>query len=519
MPGAAVPPAVRPARRALARLRAAAARHPLALVLLLALLPRLHHVTFPVEGWHGWRQADTAAIARNFHDGGLDFFHPQVNHGGSGPRWVDTEFPLYPYAVALVWRLFGVHDGWGRLLSLLASLGTVFFLHRFARRWAGEAAALWAAGLYAILPLNVYYGRAFMPHALTLFCTMGGLELFSRWVDGGGRRAFAGSAALTALAALMNPTTLVIGLPLLYLARLRFGARWARTPALWLYAAAVLVPAAAWYAYSRAELYDPLYSVGIWEFGYGKWGNLDLLLSPKFYNDVFLKSVAERHLTWAGAVAFAVGLCQRPSRRGEAVLYWWLAAVVAYFLIVARGNTMHEYYQLPFVLPAAVFAGKAFARHLAPARAAAGGAAGPGPGRRLRPLLLVCLVAIPALGLARYLESFAAREKHGSPVARLAAEVAALTAADDLVVVVSEGSPLLLYRSHRKGWVVRPEDVHAAYLAARMVEGATHLAGLRGDLRTDAERAMMARVEGRFPPLLRSGDYFLVRLDPAVWEP
>ena len=53
---------------------------------------RMINLSAPPIGMHSWRQTDTAAIARNL---------PQVDWGGSGPGYVESEFPIYTYSVAL----------------------------------------------------------------------------------------------------------------------------------------------------------------------------------------------------------------------------------------------------------------------------------------------------------------------------------------------------------------------------------------------------------------------------------
>ena len=65
-----------------------------------------------------WRQSDTATIARNFAENGMQLFFPQINWGGAGPGYVETEFPLMPWLSAALYLVFGEHAWLGRLLSL-----------------------------------------------------------------------------------------------------------------------------------------------------------------------------------------------------------------------------------------------------------------------------------------------------------------------------------------------------------------------------------------------------------------
>ena len=83
----------------------------------LGLALRLLYLYSPYLDAHGWRQVDTAAIARNFYEGSLNPLYPRVDWGGADGR-VESEFPLVPWLVALAARLVGFHDWLGRLVVI-----------------------------------------------------------------------------------------------------------------------------------------------------------------------------------------------------------------------------------------------------------------------------------------------------------------------------------------------------------------------------------------------------------------
>src|SRR5205809_6959308 len=87
---------------------------------LLALALRCYGLTAPLLDYHSWRQADTAAIARNYGTSGYRLAYPQVDWGGQTPGYVESEFPLYSYTLALLYGIFGVYDWIGRLITALA---------------------------------------------------------------------------------------------------------------------------------------------------------------------------------------------------------------------------------------------------------------------------------------------------------------------------------------------------------------------------------------------------------------
>ena len=133
-------------------------------VLFLALVLRLRGIHAPLLDHPGWRQGDTAAIARNFATLDMNPLHPQTDYNGPPPNYVELELQIVPYLAAVLYKLFGVHEVFGRLLSIGFSLGTVATLALFARAmYASERAGVAAAFAFAVYPGSVYYGRTFMP--------------------------------------------------------------------------------------------------------------------------------------------------------------------------------------------------------------------------------------------------------------------------------------------------------------------------------------------------------------------
>jgi hypothetical protein len=143
------------------------------LVVALALALRLHGIADPIMDHPGWRQGDTAAIARNFAQIRFNLLYPQTTYNGPPPNYVELELQIVPYLAAIAYKAVGVHVVIGRLLSIAFSLATVVLLGFFARRLFDDPiAGLIAAFFYAVFPGSVYYGRTFMPDcAMTFFLT------------------------------------------------------------------------------------------------------------------------------------------------------------------------------------------------------------------------------------------------------------------------------------------------------------------------------------------------------------
>ena len=114
----------------------------------------------------GWRQGDTATIARNFARLQFNIMYPQTSYNGPPPNYVELELQIVPFIAAALYKLFGIHEIFGRLLTLAFSLATIPVIAYFARwLFRSALAGLVAAFFYAVFPGSVYYGRTFMPDA------------------------------------------------------------------------------------------------------------------------------------------------------------------------------------------------------------------------------------------------------------------------------------------------------------------------------------------------------------------
>lgn len=473
----------------------------LALVLAIAAALRAVHLDAPVIGEHSWRQADTAAMARNFHEIELDLLHPRVDWGGTGSGLIESELPLFPFAVALLYRAVGVDEAWARLLALLLSLATIVWLYRLALATTDAATALWAAAFVAVLPLSVHFGRAVMPEPLMMAASVGGLFHFLMWTRTGSRRQFATSAALVALACTVKLPCLYLGAPLLYLAWCRFGRSTPTRPALWAYAALVLVPTAAWYAHAHRLFLETGLTVGIWDLG-DKFSDLELITSARYWERVVVVRFAHRLLTWPGLALFLIGLCLRRRSREERVFDAWLAGFAVFVLVAGRGHYAHNYYQLPVLLPAAVFMGKPLARFL---RA-------PLLRSPLRVALLLLVLGAGASGFHYQRELWAKEDPESSAVLALAARLAAVSQPGD-PVISADRDPALLYLAHRKGFRHPVDKLDDAALRELRERGAVFLAGTRTDRAwSPAHDRRVEEIARAHEPVWSDPCCFLIRL-------
>ncbi|KJR47596.1 Dolichyl-phosphate-mannose-protein mannosyltransferase [Desulfosporosinus sp. I2] len=159
-------------------------RWSLLLILLLALGLRLRGITNPLLDDQAWRQADTASMATHMLGRLTDLpnvFFPLLNYDGVIPQRVELEFPFLPYLLAWTWTFFGWADIWGRLWSVVLSMLTIAGIYTLGRDLFTVRVGLFAAAIYALMPISIYYGRVVMPEPMAQTWSIWALVSIYKW--------------------------------------------------------------------------------------------------------------------------------------------------------------------------------------------------------------------------------------------------------------------------------------------------------------------------------------------------
>jgi hypothetical protein len=435
----------------------------IAFIVLSAVVVRLIQIEQPfIDPW-SWRQSDVAAIARNYLENGFRFCWPQIDWAGNAEGYVGTEFPLLPFAAALCYKITGVQEWVGRIQGVIFFAAGLPFFFSLVRRIYGEVAALWATFFYAFAPLSIVASRAFMPDVPSLSLALAGMYFFLRWVERNDRRALIVSGLIISLSFLIKLPTAVIGLPLLYLAVAApnafgaeekpvgeavgghrpplqgFGRDLLSSWELWFFAAITLVPSAIWYwhAHRVAETFYPYHFFG---------GGGFRIMHAGWYWKIAEQTVRSS-LTPVLFVLAVAGVFVVPRGNYNRTFHWWLAAMVAFVLFVGWGNR-HQWYQLPLVPIAAVFAGCAcqwVASRLGLHRAAA---------------TLASVLLIAGFGISSYHSARPLYRPAAAGLQNLGLELKEATTPKAVIIAADDGDPTVFYYAHRKGWHFLEEGIY-----------------------------------------------------------
>ena len=339
----------------------------------LAIALRLHGIANPIMDHPGWRQGDTAAIARNFAQLRFNILYPQTTYNGPPPNYVELELQIVPFLGAAIYKLVGVHVVIGRLIALGFSVATVVTIAFFARWLFDDAlAGLIAAFFYAVFPGSVYYGRTFMPDCAMTFFLTAALYAATRLFSGQRRMtpgAVAATTALVALAYLAKPVAVFAIFPigLLIWPRARKAASASVSGAI-----VLLLPLAALWLYDRRV---SSYAEWHWASGITRVHVLPALETAFSNASAFLAKCTLFRIvlgmlrqTMLGTISFVLSVVAfallpwlRP--RNPGVLWGWLAGGLIYVFVVVTVERV-DYYMLALLPLCALVIGGLGARYV-----------------------------------------------------------------------------------------------------------------------------------------------------------
>lgn len=333
----------------------------LGLILLLGFLLRFYKIDSPVADWHSWRQADTAAVARNFYKEGFNPFFPKYDDMSgvaeypipNPNRYRFVEFPIYNSLVYFLYFLNGgVDEKLARLVSIFMSLGSAIFLFLIVRKYWGITSGLLSSLVFLALPFNIYFSRVILPEPTLVFFSLGMFYFVDRWIHEDNRRLYFASIFFTACAFLIKPTAAFYLLPLTYSYYKKEGKWWPIPKRYYLWIIPSLLPFLGW------RIWMNQFPEGI---PASKWllnGN-HIRFKPAFWRWILGDRFGREILTVTGTVLFFLGLLKKPERGG------WLLHLLAlssflFLIVFATGNVQHDYYQTLIIPALAIFLARGF---------------------------------------------------------------------------------------------------------------------------------------------------------------
>lgn len=412
----------------------------LVLIVLIGFWVRLYKIDSPIADWHSWRQADTAAVTRNFIKMGFNPILPHYDDmsGVSETPLVNTsrlrfvEFPIYNMAVYPLYLTFGENSTYHRLVSVLFSLGSIVFVYLIAKRYLGVVTALLSALIFALLPFNVFFQRTTLPEPTFVFFALGMMYFVDRWIGESRRIWGIGGFIFMAVSFLIKPWAIFFYFPLIYavlknpkiLKKFLMFSLLAAVPfifwRLWILQQPEGIPAANWL----------LNGDGI-------------RFRPAFFRWMIQERLGREILGATGLVLFTLGLIFKP-KNNNYFLHIWLLSLLLYFIVFATGNVRHNYYQIIFVPVASIFFAKGFVDLFQ-------------SGINFIPRIWTIFLALLLMPLSFYFSWYQVRgfyQINNSAIVEAGKAADRLLPKDAVVVAPYNGDTAFLYQTNRPGWPV-----------------------------------------------------------------
>ena len=409
-------------------------------VLILGFVLRLYKVNIPLADHHSWRQADTAAVARNFVKEGWDFFRPRIDnktplHPGvpNDERLFLVEPPIYNSIVAAIYKIGGIKIEYARLVSIVFSLGSIVLLYLLVSLYFGKKTGLLAGFFFAILPYNIFYSRVVLPEPMIIFLNLAMLYFAVKWLETNSTLQYFLFVFLSMLSFSQKTFPLFLLLPLAYLFFQKYGRKTFLQPKIYLWVIISFLPLILWRWWIGH--FPEGIPANLWLFNEN-----NIRFKGAFFYWIFAKRIGELILGYWGLPLLVLGIIVKQKKEGW-FFHLWLLAILIFTFVFAAGNVTHDYYQIPLIPILCIFLAKGanfllFEKHENFNRALS------------VTLFLICLVF--ALAFSWYQVRDFYNPQGGVDLA--GAAVDDLVPKNALVLTGDSNDATLLYNTNRFGW-------------------------------------------------------------------
>lgn len=322
----------------------------IAIIMVIGFWLRTYKIDNPIADWHSWRQADTAAVSRNFIKDGFNPLFPQYDAlnplnetGEPNPnRYFFAEFPLYNIITYYVYLNFGVHEHYARLVSVVFSTATILFMYLLVERYSSKKIALMSSALFAFLPYNIFYGRVTMADPMYIFFSVLSLYLITKWIEKENIVLAILSGLSFTLAILAKPYALVLLLPISYLLYRKWGFGLFTKIQTYVFIVIGLAPFLLW-RYHINQHPEGMFGT-TWLYNEG-----NIRFTGAYFRWLVYDRMNRLIFATGGFVLFFLGLINGISKKSGYFYLLWLAGILVFFVVIAKGNVTHDYYQMPLV--------------------------------------------------------------------------------------------------------------------------------------------------------------------------
>jgi len=369
----------------------------------------------------------------------FNILRPEVDWNGDEPSVIELELQITPFLTSILYTFFGIKDWVGRIIPIVFSLMSIIYLYKLIELYYNKKMALFSAFVFTILPLNVFFSRVLMPESGMILFSIASLYYFSRFNRYEKQGDFIFSLIFTTLAFLSKLSNLYLLFPLLVILISKKGLKFITNKKIWLFFFVVILIPVLYYGYMHynADIKIMPYQIGT----DSKWGNLEVWNSSSFYKTLFFR-FHTIIFTSLGLLLFIASLILG---KKNLFFYSWLGSVILYFFVVAKGNEIHTYYQMPILPIGSFFIGLMLYKIY-----------------KIRKLKLVSFLFCSVLFYLSISNLLPLYNMYAYSVYPAAIKLNEIDLNNSLVLSIPHRMdimPELLYYADRKGWIIRPDKL------------------------------------------------------------
>ncbi|OGK28898.1 hypothetical protein A3D06_02460 [Candidatus Roizmanbacteria bacterium RIFCSPHIGHO2_02_FULL_40_9] len=426
----------------------------------IALLFRLYNLSSPIAEWHSWRQADTAAVARNFVSGKFDLLRPRFDdlsniqsglYNPQGYRMV--EFPIYNAIFATSYKYLPVLplEVYGRLTTAFFSLILLAIIFIFMKKEHGIVAAFFSGLIFAVFPYFVFYSRAILPDMTSLSLMF--MSIFILYITYEKKRDFRYQVVSIVIATLLASLSVLVKpvsafyLPLAGFIFLRFyRTRIIKQPLVYFYFIVLFIPFILW----RQWIHQFPEGIPVFEWLFFQTntpnGRENIFFRPAFFRWIFHERINNLILGGFLSSALIVGILSK-IRKSFFLLTVGLSSLL-YLFIFQGGNLQHDYYQIMIIPALVMFCGKGLTVLMAEKKV-------------FTSQIFSAIVILCILAFSWFISYFKVRDYYAFDpnLIRIAGIIKTVTSPGDKIVTDTIGDTTILYLSGRKGYPAVTKDL------------------------------------------------------------
>ncbi len=300
---------------------------------------------------HQWAQCDRASVAWNFYKDGLDIFHPRVSNVDNGTGISGMEFPLINFLAAILYKIFGFHEFFYRLISLIIYSTGLVYAFKIAQYWLKN---FWYSSAVMVLfgssALLGFYAANFLPEPSSLSFSLIAWNQLLMYVEERKSKRIYIAFAFLMMACLIKLSSFV-NVPAMIVLVSCISEREEKKKYLYLFSGMLLltvIVAAGWYIYA-ARLSDNEHSAVFmlrsaraknWEEFSSIWEEFRKIWFYRIYNDYLLSAMF---------ISLIAGVVVQRARQNKLPLIFVVmsAGAMTFIYMMWAQLNHHDYYMIP----------------------------------------------------------------------------------------------------------------------------------------------------------------------------